>query len=78
MNLRFHMSPPKCRRCEIEMEVGYLPDATDGAWLAPKWVRGAPERSFWVGLSVPVKVGRHDVQTFRCPTCGLLESYALP
>ena len=70
------MNPPKCRRCEIEMELGYLPDATYGGWRVPQWVPGAPEPAFWTGLRRPG--GRRDVQTFRCPTCGLLESYALP
>jgi hypothetical protein len=40
-----------------------------------KWVEGAPEKSFWLGTKTR---GKKQVQvaTYRCKTCGYLESYA--
>ena len=57
------------------MEEGFLLDTSYGAYLATHWVSGPPQRSFWTGVKMR---GRRKqlVRTFRCTTCGLLESYA--
>lgn len=70
------MNAPKCRRGDLDMEEGYLPDWTYGGRLVPQWVPGKPKRSFWMGLKLPVR--GVPVRTFRCAGCGLLESYAQP
>ena len=58
------------------MDQGYIPDLGHlNAPSEPKWTEGAPEKSFWQGL----KLGGRDrvpITTYRCPTCGLLQSYA--
>jgi hypothetical protein len=41
----------------------------------PKWVEGAPEKSFWSGTKTSGKK-QVQVSTYRCPACGYLESYA--
>lgn len=58
------------------MEEGFVPDLAHlNSPTAPKWMEGAPEPSFWQGLKMKGKE-RIPVMTFRCPQCGLLQSYA--
>ena len=40
------------------------------------WVEGEPVKSFWVGTKVRGKE-QYKVKTFRCVSCGFLESYAV-
>lgn len=66
---------PECPKCKGEMEEGFTLDVTHGSRLVSGWVAGAPERSFWVGIKVKGK--RHkSITTWRCKSCGYLESYA--
>jgi len=58
------------------MVQGFIVDHSQGgARFVSSWVEGAPEKSFWSGTNVPsekcVPVG-----TFRCSSCGFLESFA--
>ena len=70
------MTAPRCRQCDTPMEEGFVPDTGHAnAGYQSTWVAGLPERSFWYGLKLRDK-RRHPVRTFRCPKCGLLESYA--
>jgi hypothetical protein len=48
-----------------------------GGSRVSNWVEGAPEKSVWHGTNVPAEKCV-PVGTFRCSTCGFLESYALP
>ncbi|MEO8075683.1 MAG: hypothetical protein ABI818_05090 [Acidobacteriota bacterium] len=57
------------------MEAGIVVDHTYGAYLEPQWVEGPVETSFWTGLKLRGKE-KHKVRTYRCPSCGYLESYA--
>jgi len=68
---------PVCPDCRISMEPGYLPDRAYTRTELTSWVRGRPFRTRW-GLKgffwkMPASI---PVITFRCPQCGLLESYA--
>ena len=66
---------PACGKCSTAMELGFVLDYTHGAMTQSSWVEGEPERSFWTG----VKIKGHQklpVNTYRCPNCGFLESYA--
>lgn len=40
-----------------------------------EWAEGPPEKSFWTGLKLKGKE-KLRVATYRCPKCGLLQSYA--
>jgi hypothetical protein len=40
------------------------------------WVEGAPMPSFWTGLKTSNR-RKLEVTTYRCASCGYLESYAL-
>lgn len=67
----------QCSRCNSDMEEGFLLEKGDGAVLSSEtWVAGKPVKSFFSGLSLKGKVV-YDVVTFRCLTCGHLDSYAL-
>ena len=68
-------APTECPKCKARMEEGFLLDKTHGANLSSHWIAGAPERSFWTGVKVRGK-RLVPVRTFRCTSCGLLESYA--
>lgn len=68
---------PECPKCRRTMEPGFVLDQAHGATLQSSWVEGAPERSFWTGLKLAGRE-RVPVQTFRCTSCGFLESYARP
>ena len=50
-------------------------DATYGVTLVPRWVAGAHEPTFWTGTKVRGKELR-NLETYRCPKCGYLKSYA--
>lgn len=71
------METPKCPTCKEEMTTGFSLDHTYGTNLQGMWVEGHPENSFWTGLKLK---GRKvlPVTTYRCPSCGLLQSYARP
>ena len=66
---------PKCLRCSAEMDEGFIMDATYGANLVARWVAGAPEPAFFRVTKVRGKEMR-KLETYRCPKCGYLESYA--
>ena len=65
-----------CPKCGGRMQQGFIVDRFDNIHrVVSMWVEGAPQKTFWTGLSLK---GRKtiDVQTFRCDKCGFLESYA--
>ncbi|MBI3201269.1 MAG: hypothetical protein HYZ29_06960 [Myxococcales bacterium] len=68
-------SPEQCPKCEGPMERGFVLDNTYGKRLVSHWAPGAPQKSFWLGTALPdeelIPIG-----TFRCSSCGYLESYA--
>lgn len=58
------------------MEEGFIPDVGDhNAPTVPNWIEGAPVRSFWQGLNLANR-NRLPITTYRCPQCGLLQSFA--
>lgn len=68
------MSKP-CLRCGRTMEEGFLVDTADsGSSKVGAWHRGRPDQRWW-GLKVR-KSERLTVTSWRCTSCGLLESYA--
>jgi hypothetical protein len=57
------------------MAQGFVLDNTYGGRAVSHWVAGAPEESFWTGTNVSEKQ-MIPIGTFRCTSCGYLESYA--
>jgi hypothetical protein len=69
---------PNCPGCRTPMDEGFMLDRGHGNAPSPaQWAEGAPERSWWQGLKLKGK-DRIAVTTYRCPRCGLLQSYARP
>lgn len=71
------MSILTCMKCGAAMEGGFLVDHTYGGYAQPEWAEGEAKRSIWTGVKMGDKQ-RIPVETFRCPRCGYLESYARP
>ncbi len=70
------MHDPKCPTCSVSMETGFMIDRGHGnSASAAKWAEGEPERSWWQGLKLSGKE-QIAVTSYRCPRCGLLQSYA--
>ena len=66
----------ECPRCRSSMSEGFVLDRGDHNALAQqRWIEGEPQKSFWLGLKTK---GREafQVTTYRCDSCGYLESYA--
>lgn len=57
------------------MAEGFIVDNTYGGRSPAAWAEGAPEKSFWTGLSLKDRAVI-EVTTWRCSRCGFLESYA--
>ncbi|HAB18326.1 MAG TPA: hypothetical protein PLX89_05895 [Verrucomicrobiota bacterium] len=58
------------------MEPGFLLDLAHGnSRRVLEWIAGPPEKSVWMGLKLADRP-RFSVVTFRCTSCGYLESYA--
>ncbi|MBL8143357.1 MAG: hypothetical protein JNM38_19735 [Acidobacteria bacterium] len=69
-------SPPSCPHCRTTMDPGFVVDRGHGNSMSEqKWVEGAVEKSFWLGLKTKGR-DAFAVTTYRCDRCGYLESYA--
>ena len=68
--------PGRCPKCGGEMEEGFIIDNTYGGHQVSHWARGAPQRSLWTGTKLPEDKEVVPVGTFRCASCGYLESFA--
>jgi len=69
---------PKCGKCAGKMEQGFVIDETYGRQLQERWAEGKPEPHVWLGFDLGVKLKHKKpmpVSTWRCTSCGYLESY---
>ncbi|HYD12351.1 MAG TPA: PF20097 family protein [Allosphingosinicella sp.] len=64
-----------CPKCQSAMVEGFVLDYTYGAYSVSGWMEGAPEKSFWTGIKLRGKKPV-EIATWRCRSCGFLESYA--
>ena len=64
-------TPSKCPKCGAEMQEGFILEHRN----AVRWIAGKPELSFLGDIKVEGRVQRH-IQSYRCSSCGYLESYA--
>jgi len=71
---------PTCGRCRAPMDEGFLMDrGHHNSQSQLEWIEGPPEESTWLGMKTGLKTkGKKviKVSVWRCPRCGLLESYA--
>jgi predicted RNA-binding Zn-ribbon protein involved in translation (DUF1610 family) len=70
-----------CPKCDAQMVSGYLIDRSHGATYVSQWAEGTPRSSWLVrmltcGIALPKSGERIPISTFRCQSCGFLESYA--
>lgn len=73
------MERPVCRDCREPMEEGFLVDHAHGARLNVRWAHGRSGKASFLKDEVTWEQadGALRVRSFRCPKCGLLDSYAL-
>jgi hypothetical protein len=63
------------------MELGYTLDMSHGATYTGQWAKGSAKR-WWLSIFQPVIIANPKIEeripigTFRCRSCGYLESYA--
>ena len=64
-----------CPKCQSSMTEGFVVDNGHGTHTVAAWIEGQAEKSIWTGLKLK---GRQklDIATWRCGSCGYLESYA--
>jgi len=66
-----------CPKCQASMVEGFVIDQGYGVRTVSSWLEGPPQKSRWTG----VKLGGRtpvEIATWRCTSCGFLESYAVP
>ena len=68
---------PHCPKCSGHMEEGFLVDFSYGHAVPSSWVEGEPVQSLFSGTKVHDRA-KFRVRSFRCVSCGYLESYAVP
>jgi hypothetical protein len=67
----------KCIRCDGPLEKGFMIDKGDSDMTRQaRWASGEPNTSFWKLSAVQSGNVTLPVVTFRCRTCGRLESFA--
>ena len=66
-----------CPKCQGAMTQGVIIDNTYGHRGVSTWLEGAPNKSVWLGLRLGGKKPI-EISTWRCASCGFLESYAKP
>jgi hypothetical protein len=59
------------------MVEGFIIDKGESSRAVSSWLEGAPNKSRWFGVRLG---GRKplEIATWRCASCGFLESYAKP
>lgn len=64
-----------CPKCQSRMIEGFTLDHTYGGYAVSSWIEGPAKKSFWMGVALE---GRKplELSTWRCSSCGYLESYA--
>jgi len=65
----------RCIRCEGDLELGFIIDKGDAVTQA-QWASGEPNSKFWRLSAIQSGSRILPVVTYRCKSCGRLESYA--
>jgi len=66
-----------CPKCQTSMVEGFIIDKSDSGRGVSAWLEGAPVKSMWLGVKLG---GKKPIETatWRCGSCGFLESWAKP
>jgi rubredoxin len=70
-------SSSTCPKCQAPMVEGFVIDRSDGGRAVSTWFEGTPQKSRWTGVKLKGKTPI-ETATWRCTSCGFLESYAVP
>ncbi len=65
-----------CPKCQSSMAEGFVIDRKEGGRAVSSWLEGSPKKSIWTGVSLDGKTPI-EIATWRCGSCGFLESYAI-
>lgn len=69
----------RCLRCDGQLDKGFLIDKGDSdIKRQANWASGEPSTSFWRMSAVQSGSEVLPVVTYRCKSCGRLESFANP
>jgi predicted nucleic-acid-binding Zn-ribbon protein len=63
-----------CPKCKSQMSEGFILDQGYRLFVS-QWVEGPPEKGSWLGMKLTNK-RMINTTTYRCVSCGYLESYA--
>lgn len=67
---------PKCPKCDAGMHEGFILDRSYDRQRIALWIAGRPEKSVFLENVKIAGKEQYEIQCFRCPACGFLESYA--
>jgi hypothetical protein len=76
------MTARRCPDCHGEMEVGFVPEFSDGSVRQSRWHPGRPEQQKICGISgidpnIKCESGKmFPITTYRCKLCHVLRAYA--
>lgn len=59
------------------MAEGFVIDNSEAGRSVSSWLEGPPKKSMWTGVKLDGKTPI-EIATWRCGSCGFLESYAKP
>jgi hypothetical protein len=59
------------------MDRGFLLESTQRGAAETKWMHGAPEPSFWMGIKTAGK-DLVAVEAYKCPRCHVVKLFAPP
>ena len=65
----------QCIRCQAELEIGFMIDTGHGVTQA-QWASGEPNSKLWRLSAIQSGSRVLPVVTYRCKSCGRLESFA--
>jgi len=69
----------KCPKCTDDMKQGYILELGEAPLLSvSQWIAGPPVKSSFFGGGLKLNKEQYPIESFRCVSCGYLESYALP
>ena len=77
------MNKPKCKTCSTDLVKGFIPDNLQSLTYHSKWYKGDAEPADTVLFMQPPGIKDVspsegiDINAYRCPSCGLLELYAI-
>ena len=65
-----------CPKCGGKMDPGFVLDRNRFEDQQGTWLEGTLELNMWTGSAKTAKKDQIPVTTYRCDSCGYLESYA--